>query len=53
MSLGAYQPFVADKDLGDPKWPDESWPAIVKIALKKNVIETEDHPIVHELLGRA
>ncbi len=53
MGLGAYQAFIADRDLGDPKWPDESWAVIVKIALKKNVIDTEDHPIIRQLLGRS
>jgi hypothetical protein len=53
MGLGAYQPFVADKDLGDPKWPEEPWADIVKIALKKSVIDSEDHPVVQQLLGRA
>lgn len=53
MSLGAYQPYVAEKDLGEPKWPEESWSVVVKIALRNSVIDTKDHPVLQALLGRA
>ena len=53
MQLGAYQPYVATADLGDPKWPEESWPAIAQVALRDRMITTESHPVVRELLGQA
>lgn len=53
MQLGAYQPFVAVADLGDPKWPEESWSTIARVALRDRMIESEQHPVVRELLGQA
>ena len=53
MQLGAYQPYLAEADLGAPKWPEESWPDVVRVALRDKMIETESHPVVRELRGRA
>jgi len=53
MGLGAYQPHVAVADLGDPKWPEESWSAILKVALRDRMIESGDHAVIRELLGQA
>jgi hypothetical protein len=53
MDLNAYQPHVAMADLGDPKWPEESWMTIVRVALRDKMIETESHPVVRGLLGQA
>ena len=52
MSLGAYQSFAAIADIGDAKWPDEPWPEIVRIALRDKVIDSENHPVVRQLLGQ-
>jgi hypothetical protein len=52
MHLGAYQPFVAVADLGPPKWPEEEWPVVVKVALRDRLIKSNDHPVVRELLGQ-
>ena len=52
MHLGAYQPFVAVADLGDPKWPSESWTDVVKIALRDRRIDSEDHAVIRQLLGQ-
>ena len=51
MSLGAYQPAIARADLGEPQWPSELWPEIVRIALKGKVIDSLDHAVVRQLLG--
>ena len=53
MQLGAYQPFIAPSDLGDPKWPEEPWQEIAKLALRDKMISAESHPVVRDLLGRA
>ena len=53
MPLGAYQPFIAMASLGEPKWPEESWPEVMKIALRDRLINSEDHPVVRELLGQS
>jgi hypothetical protein len=53
IHLGAYQPFVADDDLGDPKWPEEPWSTIVQVALRDSLIDSEQHPVVRDLQGKA
>ena len=53
MNLGAYQPFEAVAELGDPKWPAEAWAAVVKVALRDRVIDSEEHAVVRDLLGLA
>ena len=52
MHLGAYQPFVAVADLGEPKWPSESWTDVVKIGLRDRRIDSEDHAVIRQLLGQ-
>jgi len=52
MNLGAYQPFEAVADLGEPKWPTEPWMEILKIAMRDRRIDTEDHAVIRQLLGR-
>jgi hypothetical protein len=52
MHLGAYQPFEAVADLGDAKWPVESWPEVVRIALRDRRIDSEDHAVIRQLLGQ-
>jgi len=53
MHLGAYQAFEAVADLGEPKWPDEPWPAIVRIAFRGRYIGAEDHAVIRQLRGHA
>jgi len=53
MHLGAYQPYAANSDLGEPKWPAESWPEVLKVALRDRRIDSEDHAVVRQLLGQA
>ena len=53
MQLGAYQPFHPVADLSEPKWPEETWSTIVRAALRDKMIESEQHPVVRELLGLA
>lgn len=53
MHLGAYQAFEAVADLGEPKWPDEAWPTIVRIAFRDRYIDAEDHAVIRQLLGQA
>jgi len=53
MHLGAYQTFEAVADLGDPKWPAESWAEVVKVALRDRRIDNEDHAVIRQLLGHA
>jgi hypothetical protein len=52
MNLGAYQPYVAMADLGDPKWPEESWSKVFQLATRDRMIESEQHPLIRRLLGQ-
>jgi hypothetical protein len=52
-SLGAYQPFRAQADLGDAAWPDKPFLEVLKIALKGRVVDHDEHPLVKQLLGAA
>lgn len=53
MHLGAYQAFEAVAELGEPKWPDESWPTIVRIAFRDRYVDAESHAVIRQLLGHA
>ena len=48
---GGYRIIPASKDLGDPKWSEESWEEIVELAFKGKIIEDIDHPIFEKLRG--
>jgi hypothetical protein len=50
MNLGCYEAFETVADLGEPRWPEESWATILKIALRDRVIDSEDHAIVRQIL---
>jgi hypothetical protein len=51
MSLGAYDIWEPQSDLGEPEWPEPGFWDLVKIAFKKNLIGTLDHPVVKRLRG--
>lgn len=51
-SIGAYQPFVAQGELGDPRWPAEEWSRIMAIAMRDRLIDSDDHPVVLSLFGQ-
>lgn len=53
MVRGAYDVFEAQGDLGEPKWPAESFEELLKIAFQGRIIDADDHPFVMQLLGRA
>jgi hypothetical protein len=48
---GGYRIILASKDLGEPKWPKESWEEIVELAFKGNIIDDINHPIFEKLRG--
>ena len=52
MSLGAYEIYQAEGDLPDPNWPDESFSELLRIAFKGNIIDSQDHIILRQLLGQ-
>lgn len=52
MHLGAYQTFQAVADLGEPRWPTETWAEVLRIALRDRIIDSEDHAVARQLLGQ-
>ena len=48
---GGYRIIPASKDLGEPKWPAESWEEIVELAFKGKVIDNINHAIFEKLRG--
>lgn len=50
-AVGGYDMLVADGQLADPEWPDTSFQELVQIAFRERLIETEDHPVIKQLLG--
>lgn len=53
MRLGAYVTRVAVADFGEPRWPEEPWNVVLKIALQGRQVSTADHPVILDLLGRS
>jgi hypothetical protein len=51
LSLGAYEPFVATADYGDPAWPRESFDDLARVAFAGKVIGDWGHPVLKALRG--
>lgn len=51
MTANCYVPFVAQGDLPEPTWPEESLPELMRLAFKDRYIETLDHPVLKRLRG--
>ncbi len=50
-SLSAYTISTARGDLGEPKWSDQSFDELVRIAFRGRIISTTDHPVLQRLRG--
>ncbi len=53
MSLGAYDVFVAEQNLGEPEWPELSMNELLEIAFKNKIINRPDHLVLLQLRGAA
>jgi len=53
MDNGTYSHVEPTGVLPDPKWPDLSFPAMLKIAFRDRMIDTIDHPVLRDLRGGA
>jgi hypothetical protein len=51
MELKAYEIYEALAEMPEPTWPDLSFDAMVRIAVKGRVIDTVEHPTVRKLRG--
>ena len=53
MGLGGYRIFMAEGSLSEPEWPDKPLEEILQIAFRDRIVDSEDHPVVRRLRGRA
>ena len=51
MSVGAYEVFAAEQDLGAPEWPELSMNELLEIAFKNKIIDRPDHLVLLQLRG--
>lgn len=51
MSLGAYDVFEPQAELGEPTWPDLPFSKILEIAFRNHFIREVDHPAIRKLRG--
>jgi hypothetical protein len=51
MGTGTYDTLVAMGTIPDPVWPELTMDQMVRIAFRNRIVDTEDHPIVKQLLG--
>ena len=53
MSVGAYDIFAAEQNLGEPEWPELSMNELLEIAFKNKIIDRPDHLVLLQLRGAA
>ena len=51
--LGAYQIYTPQIASSDPVWPDYTLARLLEVAFAGRLIDSEDHPVIRQLLGRA
>ena len=52
MQRGAYSVFEAVGQLGEPQWPSETFEELLELAFQGRIIESDDHSLIAQLLGR-
>ena len=53
MNLGAYETFQAASIMAEPKWPEQDYWDLIKIAFRDRLIDRIDHPVLKRLRGEA
>jgi hypothetical protein len=53
MGLGGYRIYQAEGELSEPEWPDKPLREILQIAFRDRTVDSENHPVVRRLRGRA
>ena len=49
--IGGYDYRPADRELGEPIWPKLAWAEILRLAFRRYLITTADHPLIRSLRG--
>jgi hypothetical protein len=52
MAAGQYEIIVAQGDLGQPAWPEQSMDELVLQCFEGRIIQSPDHPLIRQLEGR-
>ena len=47
-----YVPFFAQSDYGEPQWTEHSFEELLDIAFRTTYIDSLDHPVISDLMGR-
>ncbi|MGE4480864.1 hypothetical protein [Acidocella sp.] len=51
LRAGAYTVIKAGGNLGDPRWPSETFDELLTVAFRGSVIDSKEHPLIRQLLG--
>jgi len=49
--MGCYDVIAAEGMIVDPKWPEKTMSELINKAFAQRYVDSEDHPLVKELLG--
>lgn len=54
-TVGGYEIYLPDGNLVDPEWSDkpENMEDVLTLAFKERIIDSDDHPVLNRLRGRA
>jgi hypothetical protein len=52
QDAGCYQVCLADDNLEEPKWPEQSFQELFHMGFKRRRVNSMDHPIFKQLRGR-
>ncbi len=53
LGLGAYQIHIAEVANIEPVWPEYSLSKLLEVAFAGRLVDSTDHPVIRQLLGRA
>jgi hypothetical protein len=51
MGIGAYDMFIAESEIPEPKWPEESFNTLLRIAYRSRLVDSLDHSVIRRLRG--
>jgi hypothetical protein len=49
---GQYEIIIAQDNLGEPKWPDQTMDELIREVFGNKIISSLDHPLIRQLQGR-
>jgi hypothetical protein len=52
QNAGQYEIIIAQDNLGEPKWPDQTMAELIREVFGNKIISSLDHPLIRQLQGR-